>query len=145
MRIDAGSIKSISSGTVPSARLPLATSTDKGAVPIYYTQTLDLAGSGNYTAGLVTFTRIGNVVTYVTHDVPEHSLGGGPGSATGFIPSIFLPVKDMYNVNALLGDGIYASAIYADGRFRNFYRNYSGAYVNRVDGAIAYTGSYIII
>ena len=109
----------------------------------YRTQTLDVAGSGDYTVGSVICSRVGNQVVISSTSTLTHSSVNKASSASLFIPAAYRPATtNTYNVY-IVSTEIARCAILNDGTMETQYYKWDGtAGTNRIDSFVPITISY---
>lgn len=120
-----------------------ATATQAGLLNFYATETINLASSGDYTAGTALVTRIGNVVTVSGTGSWSHSSDDSPESAA-VLPVWARPTTTRVNTyvsNTLVNRII----IFSDGRIATRYKNYSGTDTPATSTEAAPTITYVVI
>ena len=107
--------------------------------------TLSTTLNGDFTAGQIRLTLIGNVVTITTTVVPTHASLTTANSASGLISAAFRPVADA-TTNASSGNtsAMTEIGVRTDGTFRIQHRDWAGALVATTGPSNGLTISYAI-
>lgn len=109
----------------------------------YQTESKNLNLFGSMTGGVVTFSRIGGLITLTITTAYTHSSTSSAGVGSGYIPNDYLPsanVSVCVNVDSFV-DYLQAVDVGADGSITIRYSNFSGDPVNRTNGN-SFTISY---
>jgi hypothetical protein len=103
-----------------------------------WTTTIDLAtdpNAGSFTAGTITVSRIGKVVTFHGTSTFTHGSASSVSSSANLLPSWALPVAIAYNVYVLSSD-MGRILINTDGSITTGYFDYFGATSNRINSIV---------
>lgn len=94
---------------------------------------VNLTGSGNYTGGLLKFTRNGKIVTVDMLELVTHPSNSSPSSGPGLVPTRFRPDPQARNTYTTFSTGGLNIIVKPDGSIDFSYNGYSGSPVSRQD------------
>jgi hypothetical protein len=99
----------------------LAAGGQSGLLPYYNTTTVAL--DNNFTGGVLSITRIGNVVTITSDIAPTHSSLSTVQSNTGLIPSWAVPSANIQNTNSYDSTSGHTVFVLTNGQIRLLYKS----------------------
>lgn len=135
------------SKSVDLTSIPTAAENENGDASLlpYYFTTLDLTGSGSFTAGTILVERIGRTVTITSSANLTHASSGSVSSASGLLPTWARPTSaDKYNLYVFTSSDIRAVLAATDGTLTTQYRDYTGAGFSRTSSGDFITISYVV-
>jgi len=102
------------------------------AVKDYVEQNATITGSGNFTSGVVKFSKVGRMVTISSSGAMTHSSLSNANSASGFVPAAYRPAINEFNVYYMQETPklIAMVQIAADGTLNVQYLDFTGTAVN---------------
>ncbi|PCI45882.1 MAG: hypothetical protein COB41_00390 [Proteobacteria bacterium] len=90
------------------------------------TEIINLAGSGDFTGGSLSISRVGNIVTVTGVTDPTFASSSNVNSVSGLIPDWALPTVGVINLPTMSVSSVTYMFIHADGALTFQFRNWAG-------------------